>query len=106
MILIATGSEVNYGESGGEKLTAEGHARCAWFPCPQRISLTRDEAYQRIGTAVQRRGTRGSGGRRYLITGANMCGTERAGVGMRGYGESAPAGSYLFGFTVERGGRR
>ena len=102
VILIATGSEVEITVKAAEKLTAEGHAvRVVSLPSTD-IFDTQDEAYREsvLPSNVAARVAVEAGIADYWY---KYVGLKGAIVGMRGYGESAPADKLFpyFGFTVE-----
>ena len=102
VILIATGSEVEITVKAAEKLTAEGHAvRVVSLPSTD-IFDAQDEAYREsvLPSNVAARVAVEAGIADYWY---KYVGLKGAIVGMRGYGESAPADKLFpyFGFTVE-----
>jgi transketolase len=102
VILIATGSEVEITVKAAEKLTAEGHAvRVVSLPSTD-IFDAQDEAYREsvLPSGVAARVAVEAGIADYWY---KYVGLKGAIVGMRGYGESAPADKLFpyFGFTVE-----
>ncbi|MDF2526625.1 MAG: tkt [Enterobacter mori] len=102
VILIATGSEVEITVKAAEKLTAEGHAvRVVSLPSTD-IFDAQDEAYREsvLPSSVSARVAVEAGIADYWY---KYVGLKGAIVGMRGYGESAPADKLFpyFGFTVE-----
>jgi transketolase len=102
VILIATGSEVEITVKAAEKLAAEGHAvRVVSLPSTD-IFDAQDEAYREsvLPSDVNARVAVEAGIADYWY---KYVGLKGAIVGMRGYGESAPADKLFpyFGFTVE-----
>ena len=102
VILIATGSEVEITVKAAEKLTAEGHAvRVVSLPSTD-IFDAQDEAYREsvLPSNVAARVAVEAGIADYWY---KYVGLKGAIVGMKGYGESAPADKLFpyFGFTVE-----
>ncbi|EKM8119505.1 transketolase [Enterobacter hormaechei] len=102
VILIATGSEVEITVKAAEKLTAEGHAvRVVSLPSTD-IFDAQDDAYREsvLPSNVAARVAVEAGIADYWY---KYVGLKGAIVGMKGYGESAPADKLFpyFGFTVE-----